>query len=69
MIVGSANIETLAEDAATIESFGTSEIVFEDVVCFQMTMEMRNQARSRVAKGAASDSTRNIINASMGDRS
>ena len=48
MIVGSANIETLAEDAATIESFGKSEIVFENVVCFQMTMEMRNQAREAV---------------------
>ena len=48
MIVGSADIETLAEDAATIESFGKSEIVFEDVVCFQMTMEMRNQAREAV---------------------
>ena len=48
MIVGSADIETLAKDAATIESFGKSEIVFEDVVCFQMTMEMRNQAREAV---------------------
>ena len=48
MIVGSADIETLAKDAATIESFGKSEIVFEDVVCFQMTMEMRNQAREAI---------------------
>lgn len=48
MLVGSANIEQLAASAATISEYVQEVIEFEEVTCFQMTMEMRNQAREAV---------------------
>ncbi len=48
MLVGSADVAGLAETAATIKAFLTEPVQFTDVVCFQMTVEMRNRAREAV---------------------
>jgi len=48
MLVGTANIERLAESAPTISEYQKDLIEFRDVTCFQMTMEMRNEAREAV---------------------
>jgi hypothetical protein len=50
MLVGTASIDTLTQlqATATIDRFATAPIQFDDVVCFQMTAEMRNQAREAV---------------------
>ena len=45
MIVGTASIDQLAEHAATIPEFATETVEFNNVVCFQLTTEMRNVAR------------------------
>jgi hypothetical protein len=48
MITGNANLDELAELAPRIVSFIRNDTLFEEVVCFQTTMEMRNQAREAV---------------------
>ncbi len=48
MIVGTADVEVLAKQAATIESFTEDAIQLDDVLCMQVTAEMRNQAREAV---------------------
>ena len=48
MLVGTANLETLAASAPTIESFQEEAVDFGQVVCLQVTAEMRNQAREAV---------------------
>jgi hypothetical protein len=48
MLVGTANIEDLAASAATITEYTKETIELSEVTCFQMTMEMRNQAREAV---------------------
>ena len=48
MLVGTAAVETLAADAAIIKDYFTEAIEFTDVVCLQMTLEMRNRAREAV---------------------
>lgn len=48
MLIGNASIPSLARSAATINQYCQEAIEFNDVVCFQMTMEMRNQAREAV---------------------
>ncbi|MEH6557917.1 MAG: hypothetical protein V7459_01390 [Oceanicoccus sp.] len=48
MLRGNASISSLAQSAATINQYSQETIEFNDVVCFQMTMEMRNQAREAV---------------------
>lgn len=45
MLCGNADIETLAVDAARVPAFFAETISLEDVVCFQMTAEMKNSAR------------------------
>ena len=48
MIIGTANIDDLAEHAATMQAFYSEDIHFGDVTCFQLTAEMRNAAREAV---------------------
>ena len=48
MIVGTANIEKLAESAPTIDHYLKDTVEFEGVTCFQMTVEMRKCAREAV---------------------
>ncbi len=48
MLVGTADVEALARGAATIESFGSEPLQFDDVLCLQVIMEMRNRARESV---------------------
>jgi len=50
MLVGTASIEVLMQlqPTATIDRFVSEAIQFDDVVCFQMTAEMRNRAREAV---------------------
>lgn len=48
MLVGSADVDVLAQDAAVIHAFNKDAVVFDDLVCFQMTAEMHNQAREPV---------------------
>lgn len=45
MLRGTADIDALAADAAEVKAFHPEPIRFEDVVCFQMTAEMKNSAR------------------------
>ena len=52
MLVGSADPQHLAADAASIAAFHPDPIEFGDTVCFQLTAEMRNSAReSQVPSG------------------
>jgi hypothetical protein len=50
MLVGTANVEELLQSqaTATIAQFGRDPIRFDDVSCFQMTVEMRNRAREAI---------------------
>jgi len=50
MLVGTADSATLARTlaTATMAAFPTEPIRFEQVTCFQLTAEMRNQARESV---------------------
>lgn len=48
MIFGSASIDELAADAATIDAFGEDTVSLGGVECFQMVAEMRNTAREAV---------------------
>ncbi len=48
MLVGTANLEQLAAEAAEVPQFAAQEIACEDVVCLQLTAEMPNAARESV---------------------
>ncbi|MDG2111953.1 MAG: acetoacetate decarboxylase family protein [Actinomycetota bacterium] len=48
MISGTASVDELARGAAIISEFSSDEVVLTDVECFQLTAEMRNQAREAV---------------------
>ncbi|HEY5647691.1 MAG TPA: acetoacetate decarboxylase family protein [Pseudomonadales bacterium] len=48
MLVGTASIEALAAGAAEVAAFHAHAIELSDVVCFQLTAEMRNSAREAV---------------------
>ncbi len=48
MITGTADLDRLADGAATIERWGADEAVFTDVECFQLIAEMRSTAREAV---------------------
>ena len=48
MIVGTANIDELAANAATIADFQTDPVELGGVECFQLVAEMRNTARELV---------------------
>jgi hypothetical protein len=48
MLVGTANIESLAEQAARVEAFVAEPVLLEDVACLQLTAEMHNRAREAV---------------------
>ncbi len=48
MLVGSADVAALAAGAAEVAAFRADTIELNDVVCFQLTAEMRNSAREAV---------------------
>ncbi|MFP6806747.1 MAG: acetoacetate decarboxylase family protein [Pseudomonadales bacterium] len=48
MLNGNANIEQLSASSATIPEYQKETIEFQDVTCFQITMEMRKGAREAV---------------------
>ena len=48
MITGTADVQTLAEGAATIPTYYQDPILLEQVHCYQLTLEMHNQAREAV---------------------
>ena len=48
MISGTATPESLAQHAATISAFSSEPVTLSGVECFQLTAEMRNQAREAV---------------------
>ncbi len=48
MLIGTANLEQLAAEAAEVPRFAAHDIVCEDVVCLQLTAEMPNTAREAV---------------------
>ena len=48
MLVGTADLDQLAQTAATIDTFPIEALRLEDVVCLQLTAEMHNQAREAV---------------------
>ncbi|HEY6599607.1 MAG TPA: hypothetical protein VIZ30_09850, partial [Pseudomonadales bacterium] len=50
MLTGTASIATLMQlqPTATIDRFATEAVRLDDVVCLQMTAEMRNRAREAV---------------------
>ena len=48
MLVGTADLDQLAQTAATIDTFPVEALRLEDVVCLQLTAEMHNQAREAV---------------------
>lgn len=45
MLVGTADVSQLAEGAAEVAAFVSESILLEEVVCLQLTAEMRNSAR------------------------
>ncbi|MGE0623847.1 MAG: acetoacetate decarboxylase family protein [Pseudomonadales bacterium] len=48
MLVGTADVNALAAGAAEVAAFHPQAIELTDVVCFQLTAEMRNSAREAV---------------------
>ncbi len=48
MLVGTADVQSLAQRAATIESFVDAPVRWGEVICFQVVLEMRNRAREAV---------------------
>ncbi len=48
MLTGTANVKVLAGSAPRIEAFAADALLLEDVVCLQLTAEMRNSAREPV---------------------
>lgn len=48
MLVGTADLDQLAQTAATIDAFPVEPLNLADVVCLQLTAEMHNQAREAV---------------------
>lgn len=45
MLIGTANLDELAEQAATVSAFSPEPVRLEGVTCFQLTAEMKNAAR------------------------
>ncbi len=45
MLRGTADLESLAEAAPTVEAFNKEPVTLEGVTCLQLTAEMRNRAR------------------------
>ena len=45
MLLGTADVNVLLQDAPTIEAFDDTATAFDDVVCFQLSAEMRNVSR------------------------
>lgn len=52
MIVGTADLDTLAAAAPTIPAYVPESVELGDVECFQLTAEMRNTAREAVLPSA-----------------
>ncbi len=48
MLTGHADIDALAADAPTVETYFDAPIEFDAVTCFQMTAEMHNVAREAI---------------------
>lgn len=48
MLVGTADVTALASGAAKVSAFHAESVDLQNVVCFQLTAEMRNSAREAV---------------------
>ncbi len=48
MLVGTASVDDLAVSAANLTEFSAGAVQFDDVMCFQVIAEMRNQAREAI---------------------
>jgi hypothetical protein len=45
MLLGTADVEELAQDAPRVEAFWKDPVALDDVACLQVTAELRNDAR------------------------